>query len=107
MNPTIQIQSMITSIAHTMEEYKALLQMTISLIILNLLLVMSTVYIMQGDQDLIPMIMNPTMQIQSMIPSIAYTMEEYKALFQMTISLIILNLLLVMSTVYIMQGDQD
>ena len=62
---------------------------------------------MEEDQDLIQMIMNPTIQIQPMITSIAYTTEEDQAPIQMTISLIILNQLSITSTVYITQEIQD
>merc|ERR1712126_183203 len=41
---------------------KALIQMTISLIILNQLSITSTIYIMQEGQDLIQMIMNPIIE---------------------------------------------
>ena len=60
MNPTIQVQLMITSIAYTTEEDQGLIQMTMILIILKQVLITSTVYIMQEDQALIRMIMNPT-----------------------------------------------
>merc|ERR1712098_252324 len=73
----------------------------------NQLLITSTVYIMQEDQDPIQMIMNLTIQIQSMIMSIDYTMEENKGLIKMTISLIIWNQFLTTSTTYIMQEELD
>ena len=60
MNHTIQILTMITSIAYTTEEDQGLIQMTMILIILKQVLITSTVYIMQEDQALIRMIMNPT-----------------------------------------------
>ena len=58
--------------------------MIMSLIHLNQFSITSTVYIMQEDQDLIQMIMNPIIQIQPMITSIAYTTEEVQDLIQMT-----------------------
>merc|ERR1712224_21912 len=79
MNPTIQIHPMITSIAYTTEVDQALIQMTISPIILN----------------------------QLLITSIDYTMEEDKGLIKMTISLIICNQFLTTSTTCIMQEELD
>ena len=81
--------------------------MFIRLIIWNQLLITSTVYIMQEDQDLIQMIMSPTIQIQYVITSIAFTTEEVLDLIQMTIRLIIWNQLLTTNTICIMQETQD
>jgi len=62
MHPTILIQSLITSIAYTMEEDQGLIQMTIILIIWNQRLTTSTIYIIQEEQGLISMIMDPTIE---------------------------------------------
>merc|ERR1712212_1148458 len=62
MNLIIQIQSMITSIAYTMEADRGLIKMTISLIIWNQFLTTSIIHIMQEELDLIQMIMNRTIE---------------------------------------------
>merc|ERR1712212_81705 len=62
MNLIIQIQSMITSIAYTMEADQGLIKMTISLIIWSQFLTTSIIYIMQEELDLIQMIMNRTIE---------------------------------------------